>query len=298
VWVITDKQRRNISRIEFTAGRRHGTATWWYPNGKRQHEIPYRDGIIDGTAIHYASDGKVASREVYQAGCRLSPETSKYADGKKKSSGTVLGPRQVVSTPDDWWNVRPAEFTSEGTDERHGQWDFWYPDGRKQFEGEYVHDVPTGKFTWWYPNGQVASSGKFQDGQQDGPWEWWHANGQKSIEGHFIAGAASGDWHSWREDGEPVRATDLAADKAQLAADNAPEPDDVASEIADAADPDFKEPEANEPEAETLDGPQSRRIKPKMEIAPPPIPRTKITITEIPGGVTLKFKAVEGTKRR
>ena len=208
-WVIYDSKQHKISQWEFVDGERHGRSTAWFANGHKMREIEYDNGEIDGQLIEWSADGKLVSKETYQHGRRLASRTDKDPAGGKKTEGLYLFAKEVVKTPDDWWNAKLADYVKTGKDEKHGPWVSWYPSGQRHAEGEYRNDVQVGKFTWWYANGQKALEGVYIDGEQEGKWVWWHENGQKSILGEYTKGHPSGRWTWWNEDGKVARATEM-----------------------------------------------------------------------------------------
>ena len=158
-WTIFDSHQHKISEFEFVDGERHGNFTWWFPNGQKMRECHYDNGEMNGQLLEWGANSKLVTQETFEHGRRLGSRTEKHKAGGNKSEGLYLFAREVVQTPDDWWNAKPAVYTKQGKDERHGHWIVWYPNGQKQTEGEYDHDVQVGEFTWWYANGQRGAAG-------------------------------------------------------------------------------------------------------------------------------------------
>jgi uncharacterized protein len=208
-WTIYDGKQHRISEWEFADGDRHGRSTWFYPSGRKMRETDYNKGEIDGQLLEWNADAKLVVKDTYQQGRKLAPRTEKHAAGATKSEGLYLFAKEIVQTPDDWWNAKTAVYIKTGKDEKHGPWVAWYPNGQKQAEGEYRNDVQVGKFVWWYENGQKALEGAYGDGEQEGRWVWWHDNGQKSIQGEYTKGHPSGRWTWWQNDGKVVRSTQM-----------------------------------------------------------------------------------------
>ncbi len=215
-WTIHDSHQRKISEGEFVDGQRQGTFTWWYPNGQKMRECQFEAGEMHGPRLEWAPNARLTAQASYEHGRKLETRTEKYPSGAKKSEGDYLVAREIVQTPDDWWNMQLAVYTRQGNDERHGPWITWYPNGQKQTEGLYEHDVPVGEFTWWYANGQQAVRGEYVDGEQQGKWVWWHENGLKSIEGEFRLGHPMEKWTWWGADGKVARARRWGGNSARL----------------------------------------------------------------------------------
>lgn len=208
-WAIYDSKQRKISEWHFTGGNRDGKAVWYFANGRKMREIDYRDGEIDGEYNEWNADGRQIVKDTYQTGRKLAPKIDYYGNKQKKSEGMYLYAKEIVQSPDDWWNAKLATYIKQGKDEKHGAWTQWYQNGQKQMQGEYRNDFQIGKFFWWYQNGQVALEGAYDSGKQTGKWVWWHANGQRSTQGEYADGNPTGRWRWWDTNGRVHETADL-----------------------------------------------------------------------------------------
>lgn len=84
---------------------------------------------------------------------------------------------------------------------RHGQWTFWYKNGQKQLEGEYVRGKKTGLWVKWNHNGTKATEGGFLYGKMHGKWTDWYGTGKKAFESHWVMGKRDGEWRYWSAEG-------------------------------------------------------------------------------------------------
>lgn len=208
-WTIYDRQNRKVSEWQFADGKRHGKSTWWHANGRKMREATFIDGTLDGQLQEWSAEGVLRLNDTFQAGRKLAKRLKQYPDGKKKSEAVYLFAKEVVQTPDDWWNCKLLVTAPAGSDEKHGPFVSWHPNGQRQLEGAYEHGLQVGTFTWWRPNGQQQLQGSFVAGKQHGVWTWWYGNGQKQIQGEYANGNPTGKWSWWREDGKVARAADL-----------------------------------------------------------------------------------------
>lgn len=216
VWKVIDSKNRKMLEWEFDHGERHGKSVWYHPNGQKRREVEYRDGQIDGLVVEWAADTRVTLREKYIEGRRLAAQVDNHAPGQKRAEGWVLHAREITKADYDFWNGTATikVVGTEGVNQRHGLWTWWYKNGQKQMEGRYEADMPVGKFTWWYPNGQKQLQGEYLAGKQQGKFVWWHANGQKQLEGAYLAGTLSGKWTRWNADGRVVEVGDYSEGQA------------------------------------------------------------------------------------
>ena len=204
-WIVFDAQQNKISDWAFQDGDRHGPSVWWYSNGRKMRELDYAEGDVDGFAREWSPEGKETADDKYVKGHKIASKTSYHSAAQKKAEGTYLFAKVVRQTEDQWWDAKPATFTREGKDVKHGVWTSWYPNGQEHIRGEYRNDLEVGKFTWWYSNGQKALEGLYREGKPDGRWVWWHENGQKATQGDYELGSLAGRWMGWTTDGKLVR---------------------------------------------------------------------------------------------
>lgn len=99
---------------------------------------------------------------------------------------------------------RPRSIYAKGClleGKRHGKWVFWYKNGQKQLEGEYIKEKKTGIWVKWTENGARITEGEFLYGKMHGKWTDWHSNGQKALESQWVMGKRDGTWTYWGVDG-------------------------------------------------------------------------------------------------
>jgi antitoxin component YwqK of YwqJK toxin-antitoxin module len=113
----------------------------------------------------------------------------------------------------------------------HGTVTWWYRNGKKQFEAEYVSGEPEGRTVWYretqkgapdsteyegfWTNGELTQAttwdannvqtGQVVDG--NGTLTFHHPNGQKRMEEVYTSGKLTGN-KFWDEEGKPVESVD------------------------------------------------------------------------------------------
>ena len=201
-WIIFDSKQRKCCQITLQKGKRNGTSTVWLPSGQVYREAVYEDGLPVGDVMQRDRQNELKPVASYINGRRVTTKVTYFPKSKeKKTEALYLGAKTVVSSPDDFWDAKFAEYDSTGDEHRHGPWKTWYANGQLQLEGFYRHDKELGTFSWWHPNGQKAVEGEYKDGLQNGPWVWWHVNGQKATSGSYTQGVQQGTWSRWKQDG-------------------------------------------------------------------------------------------------
>lgn len=202
-WLIVDSEDHKCMQISLRNGQRHGPAITWSPNGKTFRQATYDQGMPVGDVLEANSKTNELERSAsYMNGRKVITKASHYEKSRqKKTEAMYLAAKTVQKTPDDFWNLRFAEYTTEGSDLRHGPAKAWFENGKQRLEGYYQEGMKNGTFTYWHPNGQVAASGEFKNDQFHGMWVWYHENGLKSSIGKYDGGALVGEWRWWGEDG-------------------------------------------------------------------------------------------------
>ena len=107
---------------------------------------------------------------------------------------------------------------------------WWYENGQKEFEAEYLKGIPQGRTAWYREDGSLEYEGFWQDDngtpklQRASTWDatdaqsgqvidgngtlvYFHSNGQKRMEETFTNGLLTAS-SFWDDMGEPVESVD------------------------------------------------------------------------------------------
>ena len=85
---------------------------------------------------------------------------------------------------------------------REGTWTYVHGDHRE--EGAYKDGLREGTWNYTYPNGKRNFVGDFVNGEPHGKHRWWWPNGQLKQEARYTMGLAQGDVVHYDTDGRPV----------------------------------------------------------------------------------------------
>jgi len=83
----------------------------------------------------------------------------------------------------------------------NGQADYFYPDGKPQFHGNYTDDKRSGVWKEWDEDGKYGI-GSYDDDIPEGKWTFYYADGSVKSEGKFHKGKQTGVWTEYRENGD------------------------------------------------------------------------------------------------
>ena len=209
-WLIVDAEQKKCLQISFSEGKRHGPVISWLPNGKTYQQAAYNYGVPVGDFFEADKNGELKLTGTYIDGRRLVTMTT-YHDQKtqkqKKTEELYLAATTVEKTPDEFWNLQFADYTTVGDGMRHGPSKAWYENGSQRHEGLYDMGKKSGTFTFWHANGQVAVTGDYQSDLPHGLWVYWHEMGQKAAIGKYQEGVLLGKWRWWDDNGRLARST-------------------------------------------------------------------------------------------
>lgn len=92
----------------------------------------------------------------------------------------------------------------------HGTETWYYPDGKKQYEAQYVLGQKTGMETLWRPDGSRQWEWA-HDSDGESRWLQWWENGTKKAESTWKDFRAVGVARTWNRDGTPAIEMDMTA---------------------------------------------------------------------------------------
>tara|TARA_Y100000813_G_C24117062_1_gene330739 strand:- start:45 stop:1016 length:972 start_codon:yes stop_codon:yes gene_type:complete len=109
--------------------------------------------------------------------------------------------------------------------EKNGIWTWFYLNGNKRYEINFINGIKDGAYNFWYENGQLelesiykegeingnqiryfkdgskSSEIYYEAGKQDGPFKMWFSNGQIKLDFFYKDGKSHGSWKKWDEFG-------------------------------------------------------------------------------------------------
>ena len=133
-------------------GREQGKWIWYFDNGKIRRESNFYNGQEDGDFVEYADSGGIATQ-------------GQYLEGLKQGK----------------WTYNMGNYSDVGNykdDERDSVWVEYYNDNHKiRFEGNYNAGRPDGKHTWYYPDGKKEIEGEYTMGVMQDKWKYYGRDG-------------------------------------------------------------------------------------------------------------------------
>lgn len=204
-WSIYDQNNQKVFEVGYSKGKRDGIAVWWYPTATKMREATFENGLLNGRVLEWDEQGKLTRRDEFIRGQRVVRQVSRYRPNRPREEQFFLDSKMVLDGEDQWWEAKPAAFSTLGQKTQQGPIRRWYENGQPKMQGQYDKDKRVGKFTWWHTNGSRKLEAMYEKGQKSDMWTWWHENGMKSIQGEYEDNRAIGVWTWWDEEGNVSR---------------------------------------------------------------------------------------------
>ena len=161
---------------KYKNGKRQGSWKFFYKDGKLLEKGFYRDGQPHGQWTWYYPNGKVLRIENFDYGIRQGPyyELSQNGDTIVKanySDGELHG----------HWYLQVGDFMQTVNykyGRKTGTWKtFYYPEKKLMCIDHYQNNKPNGKHKCYYPNGRIKEYGEYLDGKKNGKWYYYTPSG-------------------------------------------------------------------------------------------------------------------------
>lgn len=184
----------------FVEGRRDGTWTRWYPGGKVDAIVDYKDGKPQ-SFVAWHDNGQKWEEGIFVDGFKQGPWIRWHANGQKEvesfyDHGTL--DRRYTVWHDNGQKQEQGEY-KKGV--REGLWVSWHENGQKRTEILFRDGKPDEWYRAWHENGRPAEQALFHLGKPEGSYTIWHDNGQKEEEGTYRDGVLEGQVTAWDRDG-------------------------------------------------------------------------------------------------
>lgn len=145
----------------YAKGLPEGEWRWFYPDGELLREESYYNGLPDGMMTEYDEQGNVITQ-------------GEYIEGKENGE----------------WFYRAGDSEMRGTyaeGMRNGLWNYWdLKESMGQanvlrFEGRFIEDNPHGEHTYYWDNGNRKEEGEYVMGKKEGEWVYFNYDGTPFI---------------------------------------------------------------------------------------------------------------------
>ena len=232
----------------YVKGKKSGLFTEYYRNGKVKSQFTYTSGLYEGPFKQFYANGQVFEEGTAKAGIIIGERKEYYPDGSAKEieNSDESGKRNGLSKTFDYdgklhyeWEYNKGEITAyryynknediiEQGKRKLTKFPFtgYYPDGMKEFEGDYEGSIQNGMWkyydryggpsvddpykdgnlegttTTYYRNGQIEKRIDWKGGVESGYFVSFYRNKQMSEQGWYVDGQLDGEWYSYTYEGK------------------------------------------------------------------------------------------------
>lgn len=216
---------------------KQGLTVYFYPGGEVKKTVNFENGLENGLAREYSTDGTVITLIEYRRGFVIDRENinrkdSKglrqgkwkyfYPDGKVKLEGTYRDDKRngYFKTYDDkGMLLEISKYVNDVKQEEAPELakldvkTDYYPSGKVKTVASYKGEVPEGIRREFSEEGKVTaaytfSKGKLiaegivdEEGVREGDWKEFYTSGQLRAEGKYAGGNRIGKWKFYYENG-------------------------------------------------------------------------------------------------
>jgi TonB family protein len=93
-------------------------------------------------------------------------------------------------------------YNSKTLKEKQGYFVYYYENGQKEHEGNYVNNKKEGEWKFWSQTGEVRMIGSYDSlSHKQGLWKSWYSNGNCNFEGNFLNDVEDKEWKYYFENG-------------------------------------------------------------------------------------------------
>ncbi|WP_281213610.1 toxin-antitoxin system YwqK family antitoxin [Shewanella insulae] len=162
----------------YVDGQITGVTRVYLEDGTLNKEIPYQDGLKEGTEKHYSFEGGLLSASI------------EYRQGKRNGWSTTY-----------WDSDRLRNRIHYVDDLRDGLWQ-QYSFGKVVIEGPMVKDKEEGEWRSYFQDTDILKGiAHFKAGQLDGEVTEFYQNGAKECVEYYDSGNRVGTWSRFYDDG-------------------------------------------------------------------------------------------------
>lgn len=157
---------------------------------KKALEYSFYNGLKDGLAIFYDSNGDKFGEGYYRNGKQNGKWVYYFSNGKKLAEGSFINGDE--SEKDE------LDIPKNGRD---GIWNFYNENGNKEQESTYLNGEKNGKELMFFDNGNIKNESYLKNGKINGTNKQYYENGKIKCELNYINGKLHGFFKLYFESG-------------------------------------------------------------------------------------------------
>jgi len=185
--------------VNYVTGRPIGFVNYYYKSGKMYFQTPVRslnpDVYSDGEIRFFSESGDKIKTITYQNGVENGLAVYYYSDGKEQLQGNYTDGKKSGIWK-QWDPDGKYGIGSFANDLPEGKWTFYYADGSLRSEGKFHNGIQSGVWTEYTETGDTAE-GTYLNGLPEGTWVCQYKNKKPCYIGSYSKGLKDGFWQEW-----------------------------------------------------------------------------------------------------
>lgn len=167
-----------LAEGNFEAGKREGTWTKYYQNGKKAETAEYRDDKLFGLAQYFDTEGALKKQMVYQDSVLVGKYTEYFG---RAGNPSIIDPKQILVE---------GQFENG---KRSGEWVTFYELGKYAIREFYVNGLREGPYLEYAPDGSLMAEATYLKGQLNGEYKSYLYSFIQEV-GEYKNGEKIGEW--------------------------------------------------------------------------------------------------------
>lgn len=159
---VAFKDGKIQKEIPYENGLKNGTETWYWPNGTKRFIVHWKDGLYNGTLEEYRQDGTPRMLRTYLNGIKEGKEIHYHINGEQRWSITYKDGKEYV---EEQRYASGEKFAEYPENDDSGEFKVYYKNGNLKYLGTADKEKKTGTATFFYRTGGKAFE-MIQDGEK------------------------------------------------------------------------------------------------------------------------------------
>lgn len=203
--IVVCQPNTGNTNIRDEKGRKQGTWTKLYKNGKVAYTAKFKDDRPADTLKRYTEEGTLKVVMIFDKTGTIATTTYFHPNGKLAAEGKFINQKK-----DGEWKYYTPEASllmveNYSNTNLHGIRKRFYTDGKIMEELNFTNGNPNGTWNTYFPDGRYKYMGNYKQGKLNGDMKNFYSNGRLSSEGQYRDGLKEGEWKFYTENGEKVQ---------------------------------------------------------------------------------------------
>ncbi len=183
------------------AGKKTGTWTTWYDNGRKRSAEMYKAGGYTGVSTFYNKSGTLNSDYTFNS-------TGKQTEERAYSIGGILTTVTTIKGEDKYINgyhpngQKEYAIITRDKNIRDGHYQYFFDNGNVSNDFTISDGERNGISKEYYRNGRLKEEAVYKSGKRDGKYVNYHANGKMHYNTSYRNDKLDGPYEEWTDLGK------------------------------------------------------------------------------------------------